>query len=642
MNFIDNTKDIANSKLSEVAAKYIEDFFSFGKKYIDKRFLRYFQDFKPYLERIYEKCSTLKIPMDRDRLYSIDDIYVNGTFSSSGEKYDDDHIIKQLLSGKKLVVQGSGGIGKTVLTKKIALEVLRSKSGKIPILIELRKVNEISNKNLSAYIRIMPFSNGTPLSEEVYNEFIREGRFVLLFDGFDELSDEYRKEIQAQILHFSFTYPKCGIIVSSRNDDRFMAWEKFELFHAAPFSKNQVRAIVERVHFNKTIKKKFITEILDKQYKQYSTFLSTPLLSLLMLFTYDKFGEVPEKVHIFYRYAFLTLYSLHDASKEAFQRKRKTNLNEDEFSRIFSIFCLLTYKDGKQTFDKTSLTEAVKRAIDRSNINVPVENFIEEATESVNLLYKEGDIFTFSHRSFQEYFSALALVTVFQDMIAPAVKFLMKNTTDSVMMMMYEMNPDLIEKNYIIPEFEKHKDHMDYIIKRSTSYEEILTRTDSHVIILEITHDNNDKIGIFSVTPRSEDYNYVSSIIQFTGNKFFRETKVDLIASKLSPLKRYITSFLNNKAKRKECDFLALNVSLTGQTVETIGRSNTDSESIAITHSDQDSIDLIEKILSKEKNWISDFTVYFKAQYVFATKEARSIKRKESLRQSMDDELLLS
>ncbi|WP_043062233.1 NACHT domain-containing protein [Brucella anthropi] len=610
MNFIDNTKDIANSKLSEVAAKYIEDFFSFGKKYIDKRFLRYFQDFKPYLERIYEKCSTLKIPMDRDRLYSIDDIYVNGTFSSSGEKYDDDHIIKQLLSGKKLVVQGSGGIGKTVLTKKIALEVLRSKSGKIPILIELRKVNEISNKNLSAYIRIMPFSNGTPLSEEVYNEFMREGRFVLLFDGFDELSDEYRKEIQAQILHFSFTYPKCGIIVSSRNDDRFMAWEKFELFHAAPFSKNQVRAIVERVHFNKTIKKKFITEILDKQYKQYSTFLSTPLLSLLMLFTYDKFGEVPEKVHIFYRYAFLTLYSLHDASKEAFQRKRKTNLNEDEFSRIFSIFCLLTYKDGKKTFDKTSLTEAVKRAIDRSNINVPVENFIEEAKESVNLLYKEGDIFTFSHRSFQEYFSALALVTVFQDMIAPAVKFLMKNTTDSVMMMMYEMNPDLIEKNYIIPEFEKHKDHMDYIIKRSTSYEEILTRTDSHVIILEITHDNNDKIGIFSVTPRSEDYNYVSSIIQFTGNKFFRETKVDLIASKLSPLKRYITSFLNNKAKRKECDFLALNVSLTGQTVETIGRSNTDSESIAITHSDQDSIDLIEKILSKEKIGyrISQFT----------------------------------
>lgn len=610
MNFIDNTKDIENSKLSEVAAKYIEDFFSFGKKYIDKRFLRYFQDFKPYLERIYEKCSTLKIPMDRDRLYSIDDIYVNGTFSSSGEKYDDDHIIKQLLSGKKLVVQGSGGIGKTVLTKKIALEVLRSKSGKIPILIELRKVNEISNKNLSAYIRIMPFSNGTPLSEEVYNEFMREGRFVLLFDGFDELSDEYRKEIQAQILHFSFTYPKCGIIVSSRNDDRFMAWEKFELFHAAPFSKNQVRAIVERVHFNKTIKKKFITEILDKQYKQYSTFLSTPLLSLLMLFTYDKFGEVPEKVHIFYRYAFLTLYSLHDASKEAFQRKRKTNLNEDEFSRIFSIFCLLTYKDGKKTFDKTSLTEAVKRAIDRSNINVPVENFIEEATESVNLLYKEGDIFTFSHRSFQEYFSALALVTVFQDMIAPAVKFLMKNTTDSVMMMMYEMNPDLIEKNYIIPEFEKHKDHMDYIIKRSTSYEEILTRTDSHVIILEITHDNNDKIGIFSVTPRSEDYNYVSSIIQFTGNKFFRETKVDLIASKLSPLKRYITSFLNNKAKRKECDFLALNVSLTGQTVETIGRSNTDSESIAITHSDQDSIDLIEKILSKEKIGyrISQFT----------------------------------
>nr|WP_278525522.1 NACHT domain-containing protein [Brucella anthropi] len=548
--------------------------------------------------------------MDRDRLYSIDDIYVNGTFSSSGEKYDDDHIIKQLLSGKKLVVQGSGGIGKTVLTKKIALEVLRSKSGKIPILIELRKVNEISNKNLSAYIRIMPFSNGTPLSEEVYNEFMREGRFVLLFDGFDELSDEYRKEIQAQILHFSFTYPKCGIIVSSRNDDRFMAWEKFELFHAAPFSKNQVRAIVERVHFNKTIKKKFITEILDKQYKQYSTFLSTPLLSLLMLFTYDKFGEVPEKVHIFYRYAFLTLYSLHDASKEAFQRKRKTNLNEDEFSRIFSIFCLLTYKDGKKTFDKTSLTEAVKRAIDRSNINVPVENFIEEAKESVNLLYKEGDIFTFSHRSFQEYFSALALVTVFQDMIAPAVKFLMKNTTDSVMMMMYEMNPDLIEKNYIIPEFEKHKDHMDYIIKRSTSYEEILTRTDSHVIILEITHDNNDKIGIFSVTPRSEDYNYVSSIIQFTGNKFFRETKVDLVASKLSPLKRYITSFLNNKAKRKECDFLALNVSLTGQTVETIGRSNTDSESIAITHSDQDSIDLIEKILSKEKIGyrISQFT----------------------------------
>jgi hypothetical protein len=480
MSEVGDTSLDANKIASEVVSGLTKEFLnevrqgaaSFFRRNVTLRL----ETFSEYIDKTRARCSSVRLIIDKDRLYDLGEIYVGTKYSCGEEIVTDLDLSQYARDNKRIVVQGFGGIGKTMFMKYLWMSIFNNPEGRIPVFIELKRLNDISDIHIDSYLRLTLSSGDNQFSDDDFRTLCRDGRFIFLFDAFDEIRDDKRMDAERALLSFSSDYPRCGFVVSSRKDNRFSSWETFESYTAEAFDRGQIKEVINSVEFDRVVKKRFLAEIIDKKekFEEYSDFLSTPLLALMMLLMYRQFADVPEKIHLFYRYAFQTLYSLHDGNKESFTRHRKTNLDEDQFCKVFSIFSLMSYGQMISSYKIEHLRSIISAAITRSNVNVSVDDFINEAIESVNLLYKEGEVVSFVHRSFQEYFSAFAIVNFFSDKMADVFMKLPEQADDKVYMMSYEMNPDVVEDYFLVPQYAVHKEAFDGIVERSGAIDGML------------------------------------------------------------------------------------------------------------------------------------------------------------------------
>jgi hypothetical protein len=188
-------------------------------------------------------------------------------------------------------------------------------------------------------------------------------------------------------------------------------------------------------------------------YDTHKEFLTNPLLTIMMLITLEQFAEVPAKIHLFYEYAFEALFGRHDATKGGgFQRKRHTNLALDDFKRLFAYFCAITYMKQITTFSASRVLEIIQQSINSSQINAEKTLFHNDLTECTCMLILDGLDYTFSHRSFQEYFTAYFLSRVKVDEFEHALPTLVgRGGFDNVLRMVSEMNNEKFEEAWAAP-----------------------------------------------------------------------------------------------------------------------------------------------------------------------------------------------
>lgn len=158
-----------------------------------------------------------------------------------------------------------------------------------------------------------------------------------------------------------------------------------------------------------------------------------------------------KKINIFYEQAFDTLFARHDATKEAFKRKMYSGISIDVFKRALSLFCFITYYEGKNSFSDKEIIEIIEKSMKIEKYKIQADSFLKDMMESVCLLQKDGIQIMFTHRSFQEFFAAYCLAHVQINNFRYIVSQFSMRRSDSVIRMLYEMNRDLLENSYIIP-----------------------------------------------------------------------------------------------------------------------------------------------------------------------------------------------
>jgi hypothetical protein len=280
---------------------------------------------------------------------------------------------------------------------------------------------------------------------------LRSGTFTLILDGFDEVKSDFRDCIEKEILGISQTYPSCALLVSARPSSIFDSWTDFFCAEVAPLSSKAVSTLIKKLDFDLSVKQKFLDRVSDL-YLSHKEFLSNPLLATMMLLTFDQYAEIPSKIHIFYEQAFQTLFNKHDALKSAFVRQSYSHLSIDDFRRYFSAFAFATYLDQVFSFDQNLLYTYVVKAKLLESIKVDEILYIKDLLESVCLLVKDGGVISFSHRSFQEYFSALYLTTANGVGIKELVTLILQRRMhDNVIDLAFDINRELLESKYIIP-----------------------------------------------------------------------------------------------------------------------------------------------------------------------------------------------
>jgi hypothetical protein len=180
-------------------------------------------------------------------------------------------------------------------------------------------------------------------------------------------------------------------------------------------------------------------------------FLSSPLLATMMLITFREFADIPEKIHLFYDQAFDALFSKHDATKEGFKRKLYTDIPSDEFKKILSYLCLVSYYDQKYEFKIDELKAYVKKGLSIDEISLDVDSFVKDLLESICIMQKDGIPIVFSHRTFQEFFSAFCLARYSIKHVRKILLKFANRPSDSVIQMLFDMNQELVDVEFVIP-----------------------------------------------------------------------------------------------------------------------------------------------------------------------------------------------
>jgi predicted NACHT family NTPase len=121
-----------------------------------------------------------------------------------------------LMNVRSAVVEGTAGSGKSMFMRYLFLQLCKNPNGKLPLFVELRQLNSFQVKDLLAFVYHTILSPGAVLTRAQFDSSLKHGLFTIIFDGFDEIDFDQRKEIEQQILAMRERYPEVPIIMSSR------------------------------------------------------------------------------------------------------------------------------------------------------------------------------------------------------------------------------------------------------------------------------------------------------------------------------------------------------------------------------------------------------------------------------------------
>lgn len=419
--------------------------------------------YEEYLKNTIAKNSKIKTLIYRHvpkELYSF--------YECIGVEFDggilDTKTINNILDvGNKIIISGTGGIGKTTMLKHFFLNTVDD-TPYIPVLVELRMVNsmELDKISMSDIVFCNLINNGFRMESKYYEYSLEEGGYVILLDGFDEINREKIQKLTEEIINFSGKYPQNKYILTSRPTDSFMGWNDYIEMNALNLTKEQALSLISKIEFDEKVKETFYKELDENLYDKYRSFASNPLLLTIMLLTFDNRASIPDKLNDFYEQAFATLFNMHDATKDAYVRDIRTGLGCEDFKLIFAYFCFKSYFSGDAEFTEVMLRKYLEDCkMKFPNIAFGVEDFSTDLTQSVCMLVKEGINYRFTHRSFQEYFAAwytCKLVDKDQvDLLTNWIKESDRIQTDSYFDMLYNLQSEKVNKIVLYPALKQIK-----------------------------------------------------------------------------------------------------------------------------------------------------------------------------------------
>ena len=375
-------------------------------------------DYSEYLIKTKNKYSEIKTLLYNEAPHKFYDFYVCNNIGRKGPNYSDHYlpanVMKLVARGtKRIILTGTGGLGKSMMMRHLLLSAIDEyETTKIvPLFIPLKNYTDDCDTILDYIFSCTSAICDIKKEQLVYS--LKFGSISLLLDGLDEIRIELINKFQKRLEEFIDEYPNVIIVISSRPFQDFIGFNRFSVLEVKPFTKMQALELIDRLEFRPDepdFKEKFRYELENNLYDSHREFCTNPLLLTIMLMTFEQFAEIPSKMHIFYREAYLALAQKHDASKGGFKRTLSSGLSVERFSDFLSEFCMRTYHDEKFEFTHEEFVKyfnSLKELKKNPTESVTAQSFLYDLLSGMCLLYYEGSKYHFTHRSFQEYFCAL-------------------------------------------------------------------------------------------------------------------------------------------------------------------------------------------------------------------------------------------
>jgi predicted NACHT family NTPase len=263
---------------------------------------------------------------------------------------------------------------------------------------------------------------------------LKAGKLLVLMDGFDEVStEESRKNVQKQLEEFSERYPKNRFILTCRTQIIKSVSDGFTSVEVAEFNEYQVEAFI-RNWFQANGQDK---ETVNAQWEAFSEFASrnaafkelssTPVLLGLMCLVLQDDGEIPAEAGLLYNRGIKLLLEKWNESKDIPQWEigtstyRKLNIAQKE--NLLMQIAAKKFENSQNfvLFKEDDLVEQIYKKLNLSN-RLDAAMTLKAIESQHGLLVERADeLWSFSHLTFQEYFTTKWLLSLSSETLSQKI-----------------------------------------------------------------------------------------------------------------------------------------------------------------------------------------------------------------------------
>lgn len=408
------------------------------------------EDWYPcYQQYIRRKCGTMKVlnmahPVELDSIYAT----VNILEKIKGRKHK---TIAELLSDlsqedksfncfnsglsdrrvmaldavrryRKLLIWGHPGAGKTTFLKHLAIHPEQELAEPvIPVFISLKNFSESKSKLSLTKTITKEFSTCIQDPIQLVQSLLQEGKCLILLDGLDEIVESKVSKVYRAIDRFLEKYPHNRFVMTCRLGASEYVFKDFTEVGIAAFDGDQVSRFVKgwfEIRQEPELAERFLTKL--EEDRSVKELVSNPLLLTMLCLVFGDSYEFPRNRYWLHEEAVNILLRKWDASRRIERDSIYNNglIRQREITLLGQIaYDGFSQEPQKFFWQRKELEELIRNFIQNiPGINPETLEFDSQAilktieTKYGLLVEQAKDIYSFSHLSFQEYFTAQHIV----------------------------------------------------------------------------------------------------------------------------------------------------------------------------------------------------------------------------------------
>jgi len=331
----------------------------------------------------------------------------------------------------KLMILGKPGSGKTTFLKHLAIQCIGGvfQSHCVPWFVSLKFFAEAEgNPDLLTYLNsLVPSitginSHSSLPSNMLIQAILDNGRALILLDGLDEVRETDVQRVLRHVQQFSERYPRSTFVITRRIATREYIFEEFTEVEIADFDEEQIADFVGKWFNSRQRGASQAEEFLEElRYKPCIRELAIrPLLLALLCLVFESSGNFPPLYWKIYRDGFKAMLKkrpqITDTVREPFYKSLSSNAREALFRQL----AFATFEKEIYFFDLDTVEGLIKQVLpnclnskkdDLKIEDLEIEAFLAAIESQHGILIKRAhEIYSFSHLTFHEYFSARHIV----------------------------------------------------------------------------------------------------------------------------------------------------------------------------------------------------------------------------------------
>lgn len=416
----------------------------------------------PYLDSYYRKLNFGKTFLHRNDKIEFYKLFFPIDLTHNSDKISTHSLEEIFLKSNCIAIIGNAGSGKSMLLKHFFLSAINN-GYRIPILLELRKLSE-KKLSIKEYIINFLLNNEIAPNAKILTRLLKNGDFIFLFDGFDEIYSDKKQMLINDIESFIDLFNKNRFIITSRPGANVDMLPRFVNTNVSNLTNHEIKKFIQQqVKFwdkEEDFSEKIISTIFSKENSEYREFVKNPLLLSMYILSFESNPEIPKKKHAFYSNVFQTLCIRHDSiSKHGWVHEKKSGLSYDEIEDLLKVFSYLSFFKGKFEFEDTYLKEIFKTIKEKnSQYKFDILNLIEDLEVALSIFIRDGLDYKFPHRSLQEYFAAIFIKeksddlkkNIYQNQLPNISRSLFDNA-NNLWQLCDEIDPKSFREYFILP-----------------------------------------------------------------------------------------------------------------------------------------------------------------------------------------------